>query len=77
MGILKQKSPPLAADKKLGGLSPAEMLKAQQAAAAAGDAAAASNNWLAEPRLSDGTKSSGGSHYRDGQCVSYLLTTKQ
>ena len=60
MGILKPASP--LADAK-SGLSASVMMEKQQAAAAS---AAASNNSnrLAEPRLSDDTKSSGGSHYR-------------
>ena len=60
MGILKPPSP--LADPK-SGLSASVLMEKQQAAASA---AGTSNdgNRLAEPRLSDDTKSSGGSHYR-------------
>ena len=69
MGILKPPSP--LADPK-SGLSASVLMEKQQAAAASAASGAASNdgNRLAEPRLSDDTKSSGGSHYR---CLVVLI----
>ena len=62
MGILKPPSP--LADPK-NGLSASVLMEKQQAAAASAAAGASNDgNRLAEPRLSDDTKSSGGSHYR-------------
>ena len=68
MGILKPPSP--LADPK-SGLSASVLMEKQQAAAASAAAGASNDgNRLAEPRLSDDTKSSGGSHYR---CLVVLI----
>ena len=63
MGILKPTSP-LAEKSKNGAAA------ASASTVTAAEAAAVKNNRLAEPRLSDDTKSSGGSHYR---CVLKIL----